>query len=454
MSGFTITRFRQLIPVGEFFLFVAFHYLLALGQVPAKNQIPATLGASALTAMTVSMVLAARLPRIDRLMNGPGRAYRLHRWLGYSCLLVIIGHWLTASSAGSGIIPEMGEFAGRSGRYATLLLIVLVLVSALKFVPYHLWRTSHFLMGPIYLVAVYHTFFSQIPVAIFSRLWWILLVISLVGILAFALILLRHIRYKPAFVVTEVQPIKNGLDFQIRPVSARDHVTWIPGQYASLSVDVPGLREPHPFTITGSPGNGQMRFIVGMLGDYTSALGQKLKVGDVVRIHSISGEFQPQYAPDRPDRQVWVAAGVGITPFIAAIDAMKPDDGPPIDLIYCYRSLAWAIHVEWLVERAEALPQLRVHFVGKDEAGPFNAAMLPQLLSAGWKDGRLAVCGPDRFIDLVCDSWRLYGGRAGLQVELFEFRKGLDLRTLFQNRVKPKRPLTPAQTRNAIKSFG
>ena len=454
MLNSLVKNLRRFIPFGEFLIFVAFHYILALGQVPAKNQLPATMGASGLTAMTISMVLAARIPAIDNFMNGPGRAYRLHRWLGYSCLLVIIGHWLTASSVGTGLIPEMAEFAGRSGRYATILLILLVLISAIKIVPYHLWRYTHFLMGPVYVVAVFHTFFSQIPVQPGSRLWWILLLISTIGLLAFCLIILRHIKRKPTYIVSHVQNVKNGLDFQLRPKTEKDIVHWRPGQFASLSVNTPSLSEPHPFTISGSPGKGQMRFVVSNLGDYTARLVSELKVGDVVHIHGISGEFVPESLPNRQDRQLWVAAGVGITPFIAAVDAMVPDKGPPIDLIYFYRSLQWAINVEWLVEKAEYLPQLRVHFVGKDVAGPFDPAMLPQILDGGWKDGVLYVCGPDRFIDLVCDTWRMYGGRRKIQVELFEFRDAFSFKNIFKKRVRPKRSFTGGQLRNLIKSFG
>ena len=453
MPNITIKSFRRFIPFGEFLIFVALHYLLALGQVPAKNQWPATMGATGLTAMTIVMVLAARIPVIDNLMNGPGRAYRLHRWLGYSCLTVIVGHWLTASSVGNGLIPQMAEFAGVSGRYATILLLLLVILSALKFIPYHLWRYTHFLMGPIYLVAVYHTFFSKIPVQAGSRLWWILLVISTIGTLAYCWIILRHLRLKPTYVVSDVKHIKNGIDFELQPKSEKDVLQWKPGQFATLSVNTPSLSEPHPFTISGSPGKAQMRFVVSNLGDYTSRLVNELKLGDVVRIHEISGEFTPQIAPTRTDRQVWVAAGVGITPFFAAIDAMEPDNGPPIDLIYCYRSLHWAINVEWLIEEAEYLPQLRVHFVGKDVAGSFDPAMLPQILDAGWKDGMLYVCGPDRFIDLVCDTWRMYGGRPNIQVELFEFRKALSLTEMFKKRTVPKRSFTGVQWRAAIKSF-
>ena len=92
---------RRLIPAANFLVFLAFHYLLVLGHVPAKNQIPATLGATSLTAMTLAMVLAARFSVLDWLLDGPGRSYRLHRWLGYAAIAPMIGHWILATPFGA-----------------------------------------------------------------------------------------------------------------------------------------------------------------------------------------------------------------------------------------------------------------------------------------------------------------------------------------------------------------
>jgi predicted ferric reductase len=414
--------FRKFIPAANFLAFLAFHYLLVLGHVPAKNQIPATLGASSLTAMTLAMLLAARFRAVDWFLDGPGRSYRLHRWLGYAAIVPMVGHWLLATPLGPGIVPALAFSATMSAKYATILLLMLAVISPLKLVPYHIWKFSHYLMGPIYLIAVYHTFFSKVPLAAGDEVWWVLVALSAMGIGSLIWTMVRHVRPTRDYVVSETSRIKQGLDIRLKPIAAKDRIEWIPGQFASVSIKGTGSSEIHPFTICSAPGKGEMRFVIGNRGDYTEDLVAQLKPGDRFRIHDVSGEFTPQFAPGRRNGQVWVAGGIGVTPFLAAIDAMVADNGPPIDLIYCYRSLLWAFDVERLVKAAETLPQLRVHFFDGELAGHFQKNTLPSLCAPGWKQGDLYVCGPEPLIDLVCDAWRFHGGEGSIHVELFEFR--------------------------------
>ncbi|MEM5472198.1 ferredoxin reductase family protein [Hoeflea sp. AS60] len=423
-------RFRRLIPAIHFLAFLTFHYLLVLGHVPPENQVPATLGASSLTAMTFAMVLAARFRAVDWFLDGPGRSYRLHRWLGYAAMAPMVGHWILATPSGDGIVPGLASSATVSAEYAAVLLVMLAVISPLKLVPYHLWKFGHFLMGPVYLIAVYHTFFARMPIATGDTVWWVLLALSLLGTLSLIRTVVRHVRPARTYVVSEIIRIKQGLDIRLRPIAARDEISWLPGQFASVSVEGAGRWETHPFTICSAPGKAEMRFVIGNRGDYTADLVSHLKPGDRFRIHEVNGEFTPQFAPDRTAAQVWVAGGIGLTPFLAAIDAMVPDNGAAIDLVYCYRSLTWAFDVERLVKAAETLPQLRVHFFDGELAGLFQKNTLPSLCAPGWKQGDLYICGPEPLIDPVCDCWRFHGGEGSIHVELFEFRTSWEVSRL------------------------
>lgn len=446
--------FRRLIPVAHLVVFLTINYLLVLGQVPEKNQIPATFASAALMSMTIIVILAARVPIIDRLMVGPGRSYRLHRVLGYYSIGFIIIHWLLATPKGPGLMPELVPSATLSVKYASILVVALVIISALKIIPYHIWKKTHYLMAPIYLIAIFHTFFSKTPVAFGSVLWWVLVFMSLIGIMALAWTVIRHFLPSKMYRVTEILRIKQGLDIRIKAINPETKAIWKPGQYATLSFQSAGLREPHPFTIASSMRSSeQMRVVIGNRGDYTAKLMHQLNIGDQVRIHEVTGDFMPQYAADRYRRQIWVAGGIGITPFLAAIDAMAPDDGLAIDLIYCYRSLEHAFDVEALVNHADRLPQLRVHFLGEDVAGRMNAHTLPNICSDGWAKSDLYVCGPEPLIDIACHSWREHGGKGSIHVELFDFRKPVEL-PAFSKAPRAQNDEANFSNTDNIKSFG
>lgn len=418
---------RRLIPAANFSLFIAIHYLLLIGHVPAANQLPATFGAASLTAMTAAMVLAARFPFIDSYMIGPGRSYRMHRWLAYTAVITVVIHWVLARPVGDGIIPVLASPASEVGKYATIIFIALVAMSAIENIPYRIWKITHYFMVPIYLAAVFHTFFSRIPIVSGAGAWWMLVALAVLGIGSMIRIGTRHLNTSAEYVIVEASPIKHGVDLRLKPASARHEIHWKPGQFAVISIDGVGSEERHPFTICSSARSPQLRFVIGNRGHYTQMLQQRVETGARVRIHEVAGEFAPDYVPDRRQQQVWVAGGIGITPFLAAIDAMAADDGPAVDLIYCFRSLEWAFDVERLVEASHRLPQLRVHFIETDKAGHFEHKMLPRLCAPGWQDGDLYVCGPEPLIDLVCSAWRRYRARGKIHVELFDFRTGWHL---------------------------
>jgi len=72
----------------------------------------------------------------------------------------------------------------------------------------------------------------------------------------------------------------------------------------------------HPYTIASAwePENRRIVFITKALGDHTSRLREKLKVGASVVVEGPYGCFTFN---DQQPRQIWIGAGIGITPFIA-----------------------------------------------------------------------------------------------------------------------------------------
>jgi len=442
---------RRLIPYGYFLGFVTLHFFLVWSQVPLKNQIPATLGAAAFTAMSLCFVFAARNSRIDALTGGPGRSYRIHRWLGYWAFVTLIGHWMLAQPHGEGYLPHLASLAGQSGEYAAIALILLICMAVLEIIPYHIWKLSHYLMGPIYLVIVFHVFFAAVPVAPWGLLWWILLFITLMGLGGLASTVINHLMSAARYQVKSITHARDTLDIRLVPEDGNHPTQWSPGQFATIYSDRDGLREPHPLTISSSPQNPELRFLVGTGGDYTSRLSNQLKVGDTIHLQSIRGEFSPDVSPTRRLRQIWVAGGTGISPFLAAIDAMQPDEGPQIDLFYCYRSLGHVADIESMVAHAKRLPQLVIHFLGERDGATFTDTTFPSLLSEDWPQAELYVCGPKQLSDIACSSYRAHGGLHRIQAEIFEFRPGI---TIFQKKAPGRMRETDHPHHTGSRRFG
>ena len=57
-------------------------------------------GLWSISLMALVMLLALRLPLLDRLMGGMDQVYRLHKWTGIGAALTAIVHWGAKESSG------------------------------------------------------------------------------------------------------------------------------------------------------------------------------------------------------------------------------------------------------------------------------------------------------------------------------------------------------------------
>ena len=110
--------------------------------------------------MALVLVLAARWRIVDRILSGPDKAYGSHRWLGFSVIGGGLAHWALASPVGLSILPEFAGRGSTAGLVAIIGLSVMALVAMLRMIPYHIWKASHTLMGPLFLLSTFHTFLS------------------------------------------------------------------------------------------------------------------------------------------------------------------------------------------------------------------------------------------------------------------------------------------------------
>ena len=112
-----------------------------------------------------------------------------------------------------------------------------------------------------------------------------------------------------------------------------------------FTIDADGFREAHPFTISSGAREGRLRFTMKALGDYTRRVRESLAEG-AKAIEGPYGRFNPLRGEAR---QVWVAGGIGITPFLSVLRSMEPGHGKTVRLCYCVRTAAEALFLEELV---------------------------------------------------------------------------------------------------------
>jgi predicted ferric reductase len=97
-----------------------------------------------------------------------------------------------------------------------------------------------------------------------------------------------------------------------------------------------GPSEEHPFTISASPADGCLEATVKQSGDFTNTIGRTTR-DDLARIEAPFGRFS--YVHNRPDAMVCIVGGVGITPIMSMLRALRDGgDTRPVAVIWGNRT--------------------------------------------------------------------------------------------------------------------
>ncbi|MTI17249.1 hypothetical protein E1162_08335 [Rhodobacteraceae bacterium RKSG542] len=384
------------------------------------------IGSAALVVMGFSQFLALRLPWMERLTGGLDRSYLIHKWLGIAAVVFLLLHEnisaeiksLAYQNAFHGLAKDLGEF-GLNG------ILVLSVVSIATFIPYNLWRWSHRLIGIFFILGAVHYVLIEKPFSLTSPLGLYVLFFCVLGVASYlyALIAFTVGRKSVSYVVRKNVHQGDVAEISMTPVSTG--ISHRAGQFAFFSFDQGRLKEAHPFTISSAPVSDQsLRISVKKLGDYTGRLGRDLKVGTAVKIAGPYGRFGVHKCKGA---QVWIGAGVGITPFAAMAQALEKA-GPSVHLFYCVRNLDQAPHVAELRAIEAENNRFHLHLIVSDKGQKLNADVIEQVLDGPLAKASVFFCGPKP----MRESFKASLSKRGVApnrffYEEFEIRSGIGL---------------------------
>lgn len=385
------------------------------------------LGAGSIAAMSVALVLATRPKWVEPLFGGLDRMYGLHKWLGIAALALMLGH--------NAIEPELehvvretrlGEFASELGEVALNGFIGLILISWIKRIPFTrielpwpLWRFTHRFLGPLFALTAFHQLAIDTPVRLDSPSSLYLDALCLAGLAAWLFTLLLAAWRRRPFVLNAMT--RHGAVTELTLAPAGRSLRWKPGQFAFVSAPGTWLGEPHPFTIASAPTpDGQVRLAIKGLGRWTRQLPERLRLGQRMRVEGPYGRFTFRR---QVRRQVWLAGGIGITPFLAWAEALTADDPPEIALIWAVTTRAEAYAADRLATLAARLPRLTVHIVASAESGRLTAAQLVEQVPFPLSKAELFYCGPASLLRAITRGLRSLGqSPRRVHSEAFELR--------------------------------
>ncbi len=383
-------------------------------------------GLVATDAVLLMLVLAARVPFIDRTLGHP-RALALHarmgQWavigLGLHAAFLITGYALTART---GVIDQFLAFWDVTPDFgwAVLGMVLFLIISGTSIVaaraklPYEVWHALHLVSYVAVAASIPHMFSLGGLFAdnTFQRWYWI----GLLSATAAALLVYRFL-----------MPVLTTLDHQLRVAS----VSWISpdtvnieltgrrladlgaqaGQYFHWRFLAPGLWwHQHPFSLSAAPTANSLRITVRVLGKGTAQL-VGVRPGTWVAVEGPYGIFSD--AARTREAVVLVGAGVGIAPIRAILEGTHVTPGRAAVVLRASDAdgLYLVDEVTRLCrERGVALALLTGPRAGDGRWVPASNPGLELTHIAPYlAEADVFVCGPDPFTEAVVAETRAHG---------------------------------------------
>lgn len=371
--------------------------------------------------LLASLLFMVRESWLAKGLGGLEGMYRWHHRLGVVAYVALLLHPLALAADGWN---EMPAFAWASLApwqqswpvwlgWASLLALMTGLATTFsQRLAYGTWRSLHWLLAAAVVLG-------------FGHLLLLGLDTSLLGapLLAIAFITWRALRSdlglgaRPYVVSRVAHPAQAMVEVTLRPLARPARAE--PGQFVLVAfAEGPRFRgcgEYHPFTISGLGDEGQISLAIKALGDCTRHL-QAVEPGVAVRLQGPFGDF---LANSSGMPALWVAGGIGITPFLAALrHGSLPH---PVRLLYFHRDAADAAYREELATLVRERPGLSLSEVASVDDLPDLSACLPAAAELAGLGCHL--CGPPGLIDSAIRILQERGvPPAHIHFERFDFR--------------------------------
>jgi predicted ferric reductase len=270
----------------------------------------------------------------------------------------------------------------------------LLILTYYVIIPYQLWQFSHKFLGLAFVIGSLHGLLIPSDISLDPLLKNYTFIICSVALLAFTYrtllgrILVKRYHYT---IAKTIQASRGITELTLTP-SADDYCQFVPGQFVFLTFPFrPSKNESHPFSISSKPEPGMITIAIKNLGDHTKKDIPLLPVGTPVLVEGPYGKFADSYA--KLPKQVWIAGGIGITPFASMALALPPQNTVRIDLYYACKDETEALYLTNLITIANANPSLRVIPWYSKQLGRLTGEGIAKY-STDLAHSEVFVCGP------------------------------------------------------------
>ena len=375
-----------------------------------------------------NIILSCRFYFFEKIFSGLDKVYVVHKYTGYFTIVLLLLH--DAFIRGSRMhVTGFFSFAKDVANPLLWAFLISVFISALPHIPvvnkilkipYHIWKYTHYLMGVLFLIGIYHSVgvntltFSNDTLSVYMYI---------VYVLGFAAFLYKTFFYNliknnREYAIDNIKDFGDTIEITMSPMGDKS-IKNKAGQFAFFKFSEKEIEEVHPFTISNFiKEDNKIRLSIKSLGDWTSKLKSNITLGTRVSVDGPYGKFNSE--KENNNTEIWIAGGIGITPFLAFLQDYKINNNlnKKINFVWSVKNESEAIYKE---EIEKDLPS-NINFILHDtsKVGYFKFENLKDKFTIS-ENPKVYICGPAMMRESIIENAKELGVK-DFHFEEFNFR--------------------------------
>src|SRR6266498_2676929 len=362
-----------------------------------RQYVGEVIGSNNIILMACSLFLSTRPKWLEKYFGGLDKMYMTHRHTGTAAFLLIFVHVLTVPITTTGW--RLGNYLAVIAFTGIVSIALITLSPRIPFLnrlttgDYDDWKKLKRFIGIFFILAFFHALTIGNPLHALVAITWVQ-IFFIIGTVSYLYTEIFGGFFKK-FLPYKVEEVKhpNNLSTEVTLRAKQEPIKrQRAGQF--LFVRFPSdkdLNESHPFTISSAPAEDVLRLTIKASGNFTRDLFARLKQGSEAIIEGAYGMFD--YKTGGP-KQIWIAGGIGLTPFLSFIRDMDGNLAHDVDLYYTVRHPEEAIFVDELQAAAAKNPRLNVHIRYSAKEGSLTIEDIVTNAGGDVKDHHVYICGP------------------------------------------------------------
>ncbi len=387
-----------------------------------QQAIAEILAGTAMILMAMGIFLSLRPRWMEGFFGGLDKMYVTHRRLALTAYGFLILHFLINVD----LPPDQpGTIMGTVALLGITIIIILTMAPRIPFLrnnlrlAYNQWRSIHRFIGIFFIAGLIH-YIWVVPLSLGTVPGFYMASIAIAASIAYLYkqVLARFFEPDKSFKVAEVRRLNESISEVILQPTG-DKLQYTAGQFQFVRFpDDSILKERHPFTISSSPKAENLRLAIKASGDWTGYLQQHIKPEMKAVVTGPYGRFNYR---NGEQKQIWIAGGIGVTPFLSWLRDMDERLDHEIYFFYICKRKDDAIFWSEFEQAAASHPSFHSHLQLSSQDGRITPEQIAEMSGGSIIAKDIYLCGPSTLIKAFSQQFRAMGVPAG-QIHFEEFK--------------------------------